>query len=180
MDANNLNEAELKGNQTISFGAGCFWGVEHAFKQVNGVLKTIVGYQGGEVENPDYKQVCTKTTGHAEVVQVTFDPQIVSLKRMLDAFFFMHDPTQLNRQGPDVGSQYRSCIFPTNEEQTTLIKNYIEEFCRPRYGERFVTTLEEGKFYDAETYHQDYLVNNPSGYCHIGLDVFQKLKTDNY
>lgn len=162
----------------LSFGAGCFWGVEHAFKQIEGVLETDVGYQGGEIENPTYPEVCTKTTGHAEVVKVTFDNEVVTLERLLDAFFFMHDPTQLNRQGPDVGSQYRSALFPSNDLQAHKVKEYLKDFKeRTAQGENIVTTIEEGMpFYPAEKDHQDYLVNNPGGYCHIGFDVFQKLK----
>lgn len=162
---------------TISFGGGCFWGVEHAFKQLEGVQKTTVGYQGGDKSNPTYEEVCSKKTGHAEVVLVEFDPQIISLERLLDAFFFMHDPTQLNRQGPDVGSQYRSVIFATHDLQEKKIRDYFSEKLVPKYGERLVTTLEKGEFFDAEDFHQMYLVNNPGGYCHIGFDVFQKLKT---
>lgn len=162
--------------EKISLGAGCFWGVEHAFKQLDGVSETKVGYQGGPGPNPTYEEVCKKETGHAEVVLVTFDNEIVSLERVLDAFFFMHDPTQLNRQGPDVGSQYRSVIFPTSSEQREKIEDYIETIAKNRYEGRLVTTIEEGEFFDAELYHQDYLDQNPGGYCHIGLDVFMKIK----
>lgn len=164
--------------EVLSFGAGCFWGVEHAFKQLEGVIDTRVGYQGGEIENPTYPEVCTKTTGHAEVVEVTFDNEVVTLERLLDAFFFMHDPTQLNRQGPDVGSQYRSALFPTNDLQKQKIKTYIEKIkAIKKFSGEIVTTIEEkAPFYPAEDNHQDYLANNPGGYCHIGFDVFQKLK----
>jgi peptide-methionine (S)-S-oxide reductase len=164
--------------EVLSFGAGCFWGVEHAFKQLEGVLETRVGYQGGEKENPSYPEVCAKTTGHAEVVEVTFDNEVISLERLLDAFFFMHDPTQLNKQGPDVGPQYRSALFPTNDLQTQKIKVYMEKLkAMNKFSKDIVTTIEEGTpFYSAEDDHQDYLANNPGGYCHIGFDVFQKLK----
>lgn len=162
--------------ETIGFGAGCFWGVEHAFKQLEGVEKTEVGYQGGTSSEPTYEEVCGKETGHAEVVQVTYDPEVISLERLMDAFFFMHDPTQLNRQGPDVGPQYRSVIFPNHDIMEKKVREYMETTAKEKYGEALVTTIEKGPFYSAENFHQDYLVNNPGGYCHIGFDVFQKLK----
>ena len=160
------------------FAGGCFWGVEHAFKQLDGVTSTRVGYQGGEVIDPTYEQVCGKQTGHAESVEVEFDPSIITLKRLCDAFFFMHDPTQLNAQGPDVGPQYRSAIFPISEEKAHFFRNYINETLdREKYKAPIVTSVEENcPFFSAELMHQDYLVNNPGGYCHIGFDVFSKLK----
>ena len=168
--------------EILSFAGGCFWGVEHAFKQLDGVLNTRVGYQGGNTENPTYSEVCSKDTNHAEVVEVTFDNEVLTLKRLLDAFFFLHDPTQLNRQGPDVGSQYRSAIFPTTLEQTLLVKDYLNNLKESNpTKQEIVTTVEEGRpFYGAEENHQDYLFKNPSGYCHIGLDIFQKIKTGEF
>lgn len=168
-----MNETD---QQVISFGAGCFWGVEHAFKQLEGVIKTEVGYQGGTTEAPTYEEVCSKQTGHAEVVQVTYDSRTISLERLLDAFFFMHDPTQLNRQGPDVGPQYRSVIFPADETAQMTVVEYLKTKAKQRYGDSLVTTVESGVFHSAENFHQDYLINNPGGYCHIGFDIFQKLK----
>jgi len=164
------------------FAAGCFWGVEHAFKQIDGVSKTRVGYQGGEVASPTYEQVCGKQTGHAESVEVEFDPETISLKRLCDAFFFMHDPTQLNAQGPDVGPQYRSALFPVDEKQAHFFRDYItNSLDRSKYSEPVVTSVEEGcPFFTAEEMHQDYLKNNPSGYCHIGFDIFSKLKMGQY
>lgn len=162
--------------KTCGFAAGCYWGVEHAFKMLEGVVDTVVGFQGGDSTDPSYKEVCSVDTGHAEVVRVTYDESIISLQRLLDAFFFMHDPTQLNKQGPDVGSQYRSALFPEDDEQAQIMREYIEKI-KPRYNRAVVTTIEEGTdFYSAEDMHQDYLVNNPGGYCHIGLEVFSKLK----
>jgi len=157
------------------FAAGCFWGVEHAFKQVEGVISTTVGFQGGNSTDPSYREVCDQNTNHAEVVQVTYDESIVTLKRLLDAFFFMHDPTQLNKQGPDIGTQYRSALFPTDEVQKKEMLTYLEEL-KGKYSSPVVTTIEEGIFFSAEEMHQDYLANNPTGYCHIGLDTFAKLK----
>lgn len=161
--------------EKVSFGAGCFWGVEQAFKQVEGVIKTTCGYQGGNTDKPTYEDICRKETGHAEVVLVEYNPEVISFSRLLDAFFFMHDPTQLNKQGPDVGTQYRSAIFPTTDEQKDLSKERIESIPNA------VTTIEDfSTFFDAETYHQHYLDKNPGGYCHIGFDVFSKLKSGNY
>lgn len=163
-------------HMTLSFGGGCFWGVEHAFKQLEGVLNTEVGYQGGTTENPSYPEVCSKTTGHCEVVKISFDSEVISLERILDAFFFMHDPSQLNRQGPDVGSQYRSAIFPSDDIQAKKVEEYLINF-KDNFNGEVVTTIETNQiFYPAEENHQDYLMLNPGGYCHIGFDVFQKLK----
>ncbi len=162
--------------KTCGFGAGCYWGVEHAFKMLDGVVDTAVGFQGGVHDNPTYREVCESETGHAEVVQVTYDESIISLERLLDAFFFMHDPTQLNKQGPDVGTQYRSSLFPETNEQEEVMKNYLLKI-KDRYSAPIVTTIEKDKkFFNAELMHQDYLANNPGGYCHIGLDTFAKLK----
>src|ERR1700753_1129407 len=113
--------------EKATFGAGCFWGVEVKFGQIPGVLETAVGYEGGELEHPTYKEVCTDRTGHAEVVEVTFDPSRVSYETLLDAFFALHDPTQVNRQGPDFGTQYRSVIFAHNEEQLREAREKIAE-----------------------------------------------------
>ena len=163
----------------ISLGAGCFWGVEHAFKQLNGVVKTQCGYQGGKIDNPTYEQICRSDTGHAEVVKISFDPSIVNLSRVLDAFFFMHDPTQLNKQGNDIGTQYRSVIFPKDSQQESQIREDLER--RKKQDPNIVTSIEPwGEFYSAENYHQDYLIHNPGGYCHIGLEVFQKIKTNQF
>ncbi len=161
--------------KVCGFAAGCYWGVEHAFKMLDGVVKTTVGFQGGHIENPSYREVCEKDTGHAEVVRVEYDDSIISLERLLDAFFFMHDPTQLNKQGPDVGSQYRSALFPEDSEQEEIIKKYLQKI-QSKYKREVVTTIEAGVFYSAEDSHQDYLVHNPGGYCHIGFEIFSQLK----
>ncbi len=139
------------------FGAGCFWGVEARFSELTGVLDTAVGYEGGTLEHPTYKEVCTDRTGHAEVVEVTFDNARISYDALLDAFFMLHDPTQLNRQGPDWGSQYRSVIFAQNAEQAA------GTFSRP-----IVTQVEQGgNFWKAEEYHQRYLEKRGMLSCHI-------------
>ena len=145
-------------SDVATFAAGCFWGVEHRFRQVKGVLSTVVGYSGGHKENPTYKQICTDKTGHAEAVKIIFDPSIVSYKDLLKVFFSLHDPTQLNRQGPDVGSQYRSVIFYHDEEQRKTAQELINQLEKSgRFGKPIVTELiPASEFYEAEEYHQCY------------------------
>ena len=151
-----------------TFGAGCFWGVEAAFRQLDGVTKTEVGYEGGTLDNPTYEDVCSHTTGHAEVVRVTFDPKLLSYADLLDVFFVIHDPTQLNRQGNDVGRQYRSAIFYHSPEQERTAKEKIKALADGGvYDDRIVTEVTPvGDFYLAEDYHQEYFANNPrQPYC---------------
>jgi len=155
--------------ERATFGAGCFWGVEDAFRKVEGVVSTRVGYMGGHTENPTYEDVCTGLTGHAEVVEVTFDPEVVGYRDLLDVFWSIHDPTTLNRQGPDVGEQYRSVIFYHSDEQR---KEALESRRRleesGRFMDRIVTAIEPaGTFYEAEEYHQQYLEKNPQRRCYI-------------
>ena len=149
--------------EKATFGAGCFWGVEVAFANIPGVTATAVGYEGGKTQAPTYKDVCTDATGHAEVVEVDFDPARVTYGQLLDSFFKLHDPTQLNRQGPDTGTQYRSAIFPTNDDQAKVAKAYIAQLNQARvYKSAIVTKIEMNKsFYAAENYHQDYLTLHP-------------------
>lgn len=145
--------------ETAYFAGGCFWGVEDRFQQVPGVIDAVSGYQGGTTTRPSYKQVCTGLTGHAESVRVTFDPKQVSYRKLLEWFFKFHDPTQLNRQGPDYGTQYRSAIFTVSEEQLKQAKAFIDEQSKTeRFRDRkIVTVVEPAKpFYEAEEYHQDY------------------------
>ncbi|MGO9642435.1 MAG: peptide-methionine (S)-S-oxide reductase MsrA [Candidatus Acidiferrales bacterium] len=155
--------------EIATFGAGCFWGVETGFRQVPGVLDAIVGYTGGKTENPTYKEVCTDRTGHAEVVQVTFDPAQVSYEQLLDVFWQMHDPTQVNRQGPDFGTQYRTAIFFHSPEQEAVAKkakaalDASGKFRRPIATE--ITSA--GPFYRAEEYHQRYLEKRGAPSCHL-------------
>ncbi len=155
--------------EKATFGAGCFWGVEAVFRQVEGVRATAVGYAGGTAENPTYKQVCTGTTGHAEVVQVEFDPGKVSYDRLLDVFWANHDPTTLNRQGPDVGTQYRSAIFTHSPEQEQAARASLErEQSSGRYRRPIVTAIEPaGPFWRAEDYHQQYLEKRGLASCKI-------------
>lgn len=145
--------------ETAYFAGGCFWGVEDRFQQVPGVLDAVSGYQGGTTSRPTYKQVCADQTGHAETVRVTFDPARVTYRQLLEWFFKFHDPTQLNRQGPDVGTQYRSAIFAANDEQLKDARACIDELSKTdRFRNRkIVTVVEPAKpFYEAEEYHQDY------------------------
>lgn len=145
--------------QTAYFAGGCFWGVEDRFQQVPGVIDAASGYMGGKTEKPTYKQVCAGGTGHAEAVRVTFDPERVSYEQLLEWFFKLHDPTQLNRQGPDVGAQYRSAVFAANEEQLRAAQEYIRKLQdTERFEKRKIVTqvAPADTFYEAEAYHQDY------------------------
>ena len=156
--------------QTAILGGGCFWCLEAVFDRIEGVTSVESGYAGGHAENPTYKQVCNGNTGHAEVVRVTFDPAKVSYGELLDAFFAIHDPTTLNRQGNDIGTQYRSVIFYTSEEQYREAKKKIEGLTTARaWPDPIVTSVEPaGKFYVAEDYHQEYFANNGSQpYCQL-------------
>jgi len=152
--------------ETAIFGAGCFWGVELAFGQVKGVINTSVGYTGGATENPTYEQVCTGKTGHAEVVWVEFDPSTVTYEKLLDVFWGCHDPTTLNRQGPDIGTQYRSAIFFQGSQQEALAIQSKEKNAG-RFSSFIVTEITAAsKYYIAEDYHQKYLEKRGMGSCH--------------
>lgn len=155
--------------ETAMFGAGCFWGVEVTFRNVPGVVDAAVGYSGGHKENPTYEEVCTDRTGHAEVVYVEYDPTKVSYTKLLEVFFENHNPTQLNYQGPDHGTQYRSAIFTYSPEQEQDAKAVIEKLtAEKRYAKPIVTVIEAAKpFYKAEEYHQRYLEKRGLASCHI-------------
>jgi len=156
-------------NQAI-FAAGCFWGVQYYFDQVPGVVETVVGYTGGTVANPTYEQVCSHTTGHAEAVKVTFDPKVVSYQTLLRHFFRLHNPTQLNRQGPDVGSNYRSAVFYESDEQRVQAERVRTEL-QPTYAQPIVTEITvAGEFYPAEDYHQKYAERTGRGMCHVAYE----------
>jgi peptide-methionine (S)-S-oxide reductase len=145
-----------KATETATFAAGCFWGVEAAFSQIPGVIDVVSGYTGGHTENPTYHQVCTDKTGHAEAVEVTYDPSAVSYDRLLDVFWKIHDPTQANRQGPDIGTQYRSAIFTHSAEQATVAQK-SREALQKALARPIATQIEPAKaFYRAEDYHQRY------------------------
>lgn len=155
--------------EKATFGAGCFWGVEAKFNEIIGVIETTAGYEGGDLGQPTYQDVCTGRTGHAEVVQVTFDNSRISYEKLLDAFFALHDPTQVNRQGPDLGTQYRSVIFTHNERQVAEASAKIAELnASGTYRDRIATQISPTKaFWKAEEYHQRYLEKRGMVSCHI-------------
>ena len=155
--------------EVATFGAGCFWGIEAAFRKVPGVLDVAVGYSGGQTQNPTYREVCTDTTGHAEVVQVTFDPEKVSYDQLLNVFWTIHDPTQVNRQGPDFGKQYRTAIFFHSPEQEAAAKKSKQALGASRKFSRPIATeiTPAGPFWRAEEYHQRYLEKRGAASCHI-------------
>ena len=153
--------------ETATFGAGCFWGVEASFQKIKGVTKTTVGYMGGDLKNPTYEDVCTDKTGHAEVIQVEFDNSIISYEELLSVFWNIHDPTQKNRQGADIGSQYRSVIFYHTKDQKNIAKKSKTRLTKlKKYKKPVVTEIAEAKeFYKAEEYHQDYIRKNKEVSC---------------
>ncbi len=159
--------------QTATFANGCFWCTEAIFKRIKGVESVMSGYSGGTIENPTYEQVSSESTGHAESVQITFDPKIISYETIVDVFFATHDPTTLNRQGNDVGTQYRSAIFYHNEEQKKLAEKAIEKLEKSgKYHDPIVTKIEKfTKFYPAEEYHKEYYDSHRSApYCMVIID----------
>lgn len=170
---------------TATFGAGCFWCVEAVFQQLKGVEKVVSGYSGGARDNPTYDQVCSGATGHAEVIQVIYNPEVVSYKELLEVFWTVHDPTTLNRQGADVGTQYRSVIYYHSDEQKQLAEHYKKELDASRsFSSPIVTEISPfTKFFSAEKYHQDYYNNNKNQpYCSMviqpKLDKFKKVFRD--
>ena len=176
---------ESKSLRKATFGGGCFWCTEAVFKELAGVRSVVSGYSGGHVENPTYREICTGTTGHAEVIQVTYDPQTVSYDELLEVFWKTHDPSTLNRQGNDIGTQYRSVVFYHDEEQQKTAEDYMKKLDQSGAFERPIVTqiapLE--KFYPAEDYHQDYYaLNREQGYCQIvirpKMEKFRKVFAD--
>ena len=145
-------------NKKAVFAAGCFWGVESTFQQMDGVKSTTVGYIGGKVKNPSYELVCTGLTGHAEAVEIVYNPNEVTFEKLLDTFFELHDPTTLNRQGPDIGTQYRSAAYFSNDDEKEIIENKINTLNESgKFTSKIVTEIESiSDFYNAEDYHQDY------------------------
>ena len=167
-----MSDMSASNTKKATFGAGCFWGVEAAFRQIDGVTQTAVGYMGGQKPDPTYHEVCTDRTGHAEVVQVEYDPEKVSYEQIVDTFWNIHDPTQLNRQGPDFGSQYRTAIFYHDDEQqrvATTARDALQ--AAKRYAGRPVVTQIEpaGDFWVGEDYHQQYLEKRGLASCHVSL-----------
>lgn len=153
--------------EVATLGGGCFWCLEAVFEQLQGVEKVVSGYAGGFVPRPTYEQVCSETTGHAEVTQVTFDPAVLPYEELLKVFFTIHDPTTPNRQGHDVGTQYRSVVFHHSEAQKEAAQKVMQGFAREAWGDKIVTELAPfNEFFSAESYHQGYYRNNPGqGYC---------------
>jgi peptide-methionine (S)-S-oxide reductase len=185
-----ISNSEVKNNpmiqesnlQTATFGAGCYWCVEAIFSRLEGVVKVTSGFSGGHVKNPSYKEVCTGNTGHAEVAQITFNPEVISFSELLKIFFKTHDPSTLNRQGGDVGTQYRSAIFYHSEEQKSMAQLAIQRLNDEHIWENpIVTEINPfDVFYPAEDYHQEYFKNNPNqGYCRMVIqpkvEKFEKL-----
>ena len=171
--------------ETATFGGGCFWCVEAVFQRMKGVEKIVSGYSGGKIENPTYEQVCSGRTGHAEVIQVTFDPAVAKYKDLLEVFWKTHDPTTLNRQGADSGTQYRSSIFYHNDEQKKVAEEYKEKLNKSGiFDDPIVTEIVEfKKFYPAEKYHQNYFNENPRNpYCQAivreKVEKFKKIFAD--
>jgi peptide-methionine (S)-S-oxide reductase len=161
------------GKDVATLAGGCFWCTEAIFKELRGVEKVESGYSGGKVANPSYEQVSTGNTGHAEAIQITFDPKVISFKDLLDVFFVTHDPTTLNQQGADMGTQYRSAVFYHSKEQKKIAEEVIKEFTDQKvYANAIVTRLEPFKaFYKAEEYHQNYYERNPDkGYCRVVIE----------
>jgi peptide-methionine (S)-S-oxide reductase len=168
--------APMAATETATFGAGCFWGVEWVFRRVPGVVDAVSGYSGGFAVDPSYRDVCTGTTGHAEVVQVTFDPDVVTYEQLLEVFWAMHDPTQTDRQGPDVGTQYRSIVLAHSPEQLSAAK-VSRDRAQARYRQPIATEIKEFTvFYPAEDYHQRYYEHGGHvPYCHVlPVDVLRE------
>ena len=180
------NKAKSKSNlETITLGGGCYWCVEAVYENLDGVKSVVSGFSGGKVANPTYEEVCTGTTGHAEVVQITYDKNVTNINEIFKVFFTVHDPTTLNRQGADVGTQYRSVIFYKNEEQKKAAQSIIAELNKAKVYDRPIVTKVEPftKFYKAEDYHQNYYANNKSQpYCKMviqpKLEKFEKVFKD--
>ena len=176
---------KMENLEKATFGSGCFWCTEAVFERLKGVYKVVSGYSGGTVENPTYEQVCTGKTGHAEVTQITYDPKVITYDELLEVFWKTHDPTTLNRQGNDVGTQYRSVIFYHNDEQKRLAEKYKEELNKSGIWDKPIVTeiVPFTNFYPAENYHQNYYDNNPNqGYCSFVIapkvEKFEKLFKD--
>lgn len=174
------NSPTQPGKAIITFGAGCFWCTEAVFLNVRGVEKVVSGYSGGRIKNPSYRDICTGTTGHAEVTQITYDPSIVAYEDLLEIFWNTHDPTTLNQQGADVGTQYRSVIFFNNEEEKSLAEAYKKQLDESGiYKKHIVTEISPlAVFYPAEDYHQNYFeLNQSQGYCqYVIRPKVEKLK----
>lgn len=167
---------EIDMTKDIYLAGGCFWGTEHFFKQIEGVVETEVGFANGHTENPTYKEVYTDTTGHAETVHVRYNPEVVSLKFLLQMFFKAIDPTSLNKQGHDEGTRYRTGVYYTQDDDLPVIEQVFAEE-QQKYQEPLAVEKQPLQhFYTAEEYHQDYLDKNPTGYCHLPFELFEFAK----
>ncbi|UYW00960.1 peptide-methionine (R)-S-oxide reductase MsrB [Flavobacterium agricola] len=174
-----IDSAINKNDQVIYFAGGCFWGTEHFFKQIRGVKQTTVGYGNSAIKNPTYNQVVTGKTGAAETVKLVYNPNEVSLGLLIDEYFKTIDPTSLNKQGNDIGTQYRTGIYYADASQKAIIEQKIAELAK-KYRQKIAIEVQPiSNFYDAETYHQDYLDKNPNGYCHIPKKLFEEAKKAN-
>ncbi|AZI68258.1 peptide-methionine (S)-S-oxide reductase [Kaistella daneshvariae] len=180
-DNNKQKETDMEGKniKEIYFAGGCFWGTEHLFQLIRGVVGTEVGYANGKIENPTYEQVVSHTTGFTEAVRVKYDADEVNLPLLIDVFFKSIDPTTLNRQGNDIGDNYRTGIYTTDGEAEEIVKTEVAKLAKNYDKPVVVETIPLQNFYKAEDYHQDYLVKNPGGYCHIPLSVFEEAKKAN-
>ena len=178
---NKQKETDMEGKniKEIYFAGGCFWGTEHLFQLIRGVVGTEVGYANGKIENPTYEQVVSHTTGFTEAVRVKYDADEVNLPLLIDVFFKSIDPTTLNRQGNDIGDNYRTGIYTTDGEAEEIVKTEVAKLAKNYDKPVVVETIPLQNFYKAEDYHQDYLVKNPGGYCHIPLSVFEEAKKAN-
>jgi peptide methionine sulfoxide reductase msrA/msrB len=169
----------MKNNAVIYLAGGCFWGTEHYLKMINGVIETEVGFANGKTENPSYKDVCNKNTGHAETVKVTYNPEVLTLRNLLNIFFMAIDPTSINKQGEDEGTQYRTGVYYINEVDLFVINDAIEDLAK-HYDKPIATEVAHlNNFYTAEEYHQNYLLKNPTGYCHLPQKLFDYAKDAN-
>ncbi len=185
LSLNGISQNKKANLETITLGGGCYWCVEAVYENLDGVKSVVSGFSGGKVANPSYEEVCTGTTGHAEVVQITYDKNITDINEIFKVFFTVHDPTTLNRQGADVGTQYRSVIFYKNDEQKKAAESIIAELNKAKvYNSPIVTKVEPFKvFYKAEDYHQNYYANNKNQpYCKMviqpKLEKFEKVFKD--
>lgn len=176
---NDKEQTDLVGLKVIYLAGGCFWGVEKYFALIKGVKQTEVGYANGNTENPTYQEVCKDNTGHAETVKVIYDPKEVTLDFILGMYYDVIDPTSVNKQGGDVGVQYRTGIYYTDEVDVNIIKASLEELAKKLEDTVVVEMLPLNNFYEAEEYHQKYLDKNPTGYCHIGAHKFHKARQTN-
>jgi peptide-methionine (S)-S-oxide reductase len=185
MNEKQKDQINQQGKQLATFGAGCFWCIEACFQDLKGVISVVPGYAGGHKDHPTYKEVCSGQTGHAEVAQVVFDPSVISYEELLEAFWFVHDPTQLNRQGNDIGTQYRSVIFYHNEEQKSAALKYRQKLEAEKVWDKPIVTeiVEINNYFEAEDYHHNYYQNNPGNpYCQSvvrpKVDKFKKVFAD--